>query len=368
MGYNCALRQQLDRIRKMPKQNVKIRTMIRNKVTGIAEEKVAQLDGSRNNPVMAAAIRKGRAMLYYLRQAANRIRSLMFPPHHDPRELTAPLRYDRRWEPRGERKPTFPGLISQACTQAQMESVECRELAITLDRRALMHRKQWEWCFIVQALLERGMLRPGRRGLGFGVGTEPITAYIAAQGCEIVATDLPEESEEVGYWTNEQQHASQLKDLNDRGLCDPDLFAERVTFRPVDMRAIPDDLRGFDFTWSSCAMEHLGSIEVGLEFFKEQLACLRPGGIGVHTTEYNVSSNDATVDSGPIVVLRRRDIESLVADLRSQGHKIDVTFALGRGKHDRRVELPPFTEPHLKLEVGGFAITSFGLIVEKCEA
>ncbi len=323
------------------------------------------LERSEAGRLALAVLRKGRAPLRHLGAAANHVRRRFFPPRPQPKRAPAPLQYDKGWEPKHERKPTFPGLISQACTQAQMESPECRQLAAALDRRALMHRKQWEWCFIVQALLERGMLRPGRRGLGFGVGTEPITAYIAARGCEIVATDLPGESEDAGYWTNEQQHASQLKDLNARGLCDPDLFAERVIFRPVDMRAIPDDLRDFDFTWSSCAMEHLGSIEAGLDFFKEHLACLRPGGVGIHTTEYNASSNDATLDNGPIVVLRRRDIEGLADELRSQGHKIDVTFALGRGKHDRHVEPPPFTEPHLKLEVGGFAITSFGLIVEK---
>jgi hypothetical protein len=32
------------------------------------------------------------------------------------------------------------------------------------------HRKVWEWCAIAQALEERDMLRPGRRGCGFAVG------------------------------------------------------------------------------------------------------------------------------------------------------------------------------------------------------
>ena len=37
-------------------------------------------------------------------------------------------------------------------------------------------------------------------------------------------------------------------------------------YREVDMRAIPTDLRGFDFAWSSCALEHLGSLGAGMAF------------------------------------------------------------------------------------------------------
>ena len=53
-----------------------------------------------------------------------------------------------------------------------------------------LHRKIWEFCFIAQALDERGMLARGRRGLGFAVGTEPLPAMFASRGCAIVATDL----------------------------------------------------------------------------------------------------------------------------------------------------------------------------------
>src|SRR5690242_2501770 len=93
-----------------------------------------------------------------------------------------PVVYDPAWEPRGEPTPTFPQLRSQACTQAQLQTPEFKALATILDGRPLMHRKQWEWCFIVQALDEAGMLREGARGVGFGVGTEPIASYLAGKG------------------------------------------------------------------------------------------------------------------------------------------------------------------------------------------
>jgi len=302
-------------------------------------------------------------MLRAARTTADRVRARLRGPAEP--DAPRPLRYRRSWEPSRQRKPTFPGLISQACTQSQIESPAFQALAVALDDRALMHRKQWEWCYIVQALAERGMLQEGKRGLGFGVGTEPITAYAAARGCEIVATDLPDEADGSAHWVTGEQHASRLEDCNDRGLCDPEVFRRRVSFRPVDMRAIPEDLSGFDFTWSSCAMEHLGSIDATLRFFEEQIARLNAGGVGVHTTEFNVSSNDETIAEGPTVVLRRLDIEHLVERTVAAGHEMEVTFALGRGRHDRHVDRPPFTNSHLKVELDGFVITSFGLIVTK---
>ena len=36
-----------------------------------------------------------------------------------------------------------------------------------------------------------------------------------------------------------------------------------------------------------------------------------PGGVGVHTTEYNLSSNERTVEQGPTVLYRRRDLDTI---------------------------------------------------------
>ncbi len=79
------------------------------------------------------------------------------------------------------------------------------------------------------------------------------------------------------------------------------------------MNDIPGDLEGFDFNWSSCSFEHLGSIEKGINFLMNQLKTLKPGGWAVHTTEFNVSSDDKTIESGDTVVYRKKDIEKAVA-------------------------------------------------------
>ncbi|TAN25331.1 MAG: SAM-dependent methyltransferase [Actinomycetota bacterium] len=209
------------------------------------------------------------------------------------------------------------------------------------------------------------MLRPQAKGLGFGVGKEPLVSLFASLGCTIVATDQSFDSAQSAGWSQSNQFAGELKALNEKGLCDPALFEELVTFRTVDMRAIPQDLSGFDFTWSSCAFEHLGSISEGLKFVLDQMKCLRVGGIAVHTTEFNVSSNSDTITTGPTVLFRRRDIEDLARHLRHQGNLINLDFTLGATEADLHVDSPPWSGTHLRLKHDGYTITSFGLVIQK---
>jgi SAM-dependent methyltransferase len=267
-------------------------------------------------------------------------------------------------------------LGSQLCTYDSLMSPEllawADELRPAWEHTApagaitMTHRKFWEWVFLARALEERGMLQPGRRGLGFGVGQEPLVAAFAARGCEIVATDLDPGRAAAAGWVESEQHATGLADLNRYGLCDPDGFAERVTLRVVDMTDIPADLRGFDFTWSLCAFEHLGSLDAGLRFVLESMRCVRPGGVAAHTTEFNLSSDDQTVTEGPTVLYRRRDITSLVQWLRQGGHQVEpLDLTVGDSPADRHVDVPPFTSTHLRVQVGGFTATSLALVVRR---
>ena len=133
------------------------------------------------------------------------------------------------------------------------------------------------------------------------------------------------------------------------------------------MNAISEDLTGFDFVWSSCAFEHLGSIERGLAFVTRAMRCLKPGGIAVHTTEFNLSSNGPTVESRDLSVFRRQDIERLVRELEAAGHRVwPLNLNPGNGPVDRYVDVPPYrSEPHLKLRLDRFVITSIGLAIER---
>ncbi len=274
--------------------------------------------------------------------------------------------YQRRWGRTDQPEPSFDEPISQACTAWQFESPAFAAWASAIHHDVWPHRKLWEYCYILQCLEVYGALRAGAVGLGFGVGVEPIPSLLATRGCRVLATDLAMQAGSSVEWLNSGQHVRESRDLNRWGICDAATFAERVEYRDVDMRSIPAELRNFDFTWSSCAMEHLGSIDAAIDFFLAQFECLRPGGVAVHTTEYNVSSNARTVTGGSDVLLRRGDLEALVARTSAAGHDIRIVFATGTAPHDRRIDYLPYDEKvHLKVYYEGFVTTSFGLLAVK---
>lgn len=259
-------------------------------------------------------------------------------------------------------------LRSCLCVKEQLESPAFRYWASALKEDFRLHRKLWEFCYILQSLYERGMLTEGKRGLGFAVGEEPLPSLMAQMGCEILASDLDSSDERAGVWAETAQLASTLEGLNERQLCEDSLFRERVSFQPIDMNKIPDDIQGFDFTWSSCSFEHCGSIGLGKRFLREQMKCLKPGGVAVHTTEYNLSSLEETIDEGTTVVYRRQDIESMIRDLQSEGHEVEpLQLFTGRSKEDSQIDLFPYSEnPHLKLHLfDRYVSTSVGLIIRK---
>jgi len=253
------------------------------------------------------------------------------------------------------------------CTEAQLRAPAHAAWCRRFGEVPRLHRKQWEFSYICRALDAHGMLIRGRRGLGFGVGGEPLPALFASLGTTVVATDQATDQARAAGWTRDGQHASGLAAMQRPALCAPDAFAAAVAFRTVDMNAIPVDLRGFDFLWSACALEHLGSLDHAQRFVLAAMDCLVPGGIAVHTTEFTLSSDDATIERGATVLLRRRDIIGLVKRLAADGHQVaPIDWSPGDGVLDRFVDLPPFHHaPHVKLAIAGHTCTSIGLIIRK---
>ena len=274
-----------------------------------------------------------------------------------------------------DRRPEGKDLVSQVCRHATLSSQTFRRWLERLQQPWQAHRKNWELAYICQTLDERGMLRPGMRGLGFAVGAEKLPSVFAAAGCRITATDLASHDDRSRHWAASGQWVGELEGLNAAGLCPPHEFRALVGYRPVDMNAIPADLRDYDFTWSTCSFEHCGSLDLGLQFLERQLECLRPGGIAVHTTEFNLSSNHDTLRSGPCVIYRLRDIESICHRLVRQGHHVEpIDPDPGETELDRFVDPPPYGQSasrpqgmvkHLRLNLAGFATTSIGLIIRK---
>ncbi|MBU3574764.1 hypothetical protein ICN43_02870 [Polynucleobacter sp. UK-Mo-2m-Kol15] len=123
----------------------------------------------------------------------------------------------------------------------------------------------------------------------------------------------------------------------------------------------------YDFVWSACALEHLGSLQHGAEFIKNSLKYLKPGGVAVRTTEFNLSSNDATLESPSCSIYREKDITQLVQELEQEGYDVKpLDLNTGGSSVDNYIDTPPYGfSPHLKLELASFVVTSIGLIISK---
>ena len=263
-------------------------------------------------------------------------------------------------------RPSLTSPVSQMCTQAQFEEAVYERWRLEMGLHFSYHRKHWEFAYILQALSELGMLEAGRHGLGFGVGREPLAAVMANKGVSVLATDMPLAQAKGTGWISTAQHARRLEDLNWNGLCPVERFRRHVTFREIDMRALPGNLGAFDFVWSACALEHLGSIENGIKFILESLKFLRPGGVAVHTTEYNLMSDTRTVDNDATVLFRRRDFTALADRVTEMGYAIALNFTEGSQFADKFVDVPPYRDcPHLAILLNGFVTTSFGLIISR---
>ena len=275
--------------------------------------------------------------------------------------------------------PRHVGLNWKASVQADMESDWVAHWCGQIRSPLIYHRKIWEFAYVLQALYENGLLRPGSKGLGFGCGEEPLPSYLASLGLSLTVTDLPAEDAQARGWVDTNQHAANLDKAYRSEFLDRESFDRRVSLREVDMNAIPADLRGYDFCWSVCALEHLGSLSNGLDFIEQSLRTLRPGGLAVHTTEYNIDPSGPTVDNWPTVLFQRKHMEALAERLRAGGHHVaGLDFDMGNGPMDRFIDLPPWGHDmsaplaelygngvHLKVGLDGFACTCFGLVVRK---
>ncbi|MGD0965095.1 MAG: hypothetical protein ABSA57_14480 [Candidatus Acidiferrales bacterium] len=271
--------------------------------------------------------------------------------------------------------PTFHQLKAKACTEDDMRSQWVAFWTRELRMPVTYHRKCWELSYVPQILYSEGKLHEGSRGLGFACGEEPLPSLFAKYGVEVLATDLEPTRAEAQGWVKTNQHLSSFAKLRRRDICSDESRLAKIEGRYVDMNAIPNDLHGkFDFCWSICSLEHLGSIANGLSFIENSLLTLKPGGISVHTTEFNIHDGD-TVDNWPTVLFQKRNLIELAERLKARGFGVyDFDFDTGQGILDGFVDLPPYFEPqyplqnshaHLKLSIDGFVCTSFGFIVKK---
>src|SRR5579863_176720 len=209
--------------------------------------------------------------------------------------------------------PSLAQPCSQLCTAEQFAEPLFLQWCEAIRIRPVKHRKHWEFAWVLAAIKAAGLLQPGRRGVGFGVGREPLVSVMAALGLQVTATDISAALPEAATWVEAQQHAADLVDLHHAHLIGDAQFAGQVSFRQVDMRSIPPDLRDFDFCWSLAVLPVLGSIDAAISAVEQSLKTLRPGGLAVHTLELNIESDIGTLQLPTLSLFRKCDIEILAA-------------------------------------------------------
>jgi len=269
----------------------------------------------------------------------------------------------------------------------RVRAVDFREEWLTLAAAQLCHpqpppthRKLWEHAVVLHVYRTLQAVRqlPVRpRVLGFGVGQEPLPSWFAAHGASVLATDKAADTSNPG-WAATGQHAASVADLPRLSYVSPEEMAAAVTFVEVDMASLPLGLIGsplrnsFDLIWSCGSFEHIGGLEASLAFFARAMAALRPGGVAVHTTEYEYAypPDLPPLDTPDLVLFRDEHLADLSARLMAQGDTLlPLDVAPGDEPADLYVDRPPYThDPHLCVEVCGDRLTtSIALIAVRGE-
>lgn len=301
--------------------------------------------------------------------------------YHLAREIRKTIPYDTSTSP--IRIP----LESKTCTQEDAESQWFYYWCGQLHIPPIYHRKIWEFAYVLQSLRDTDMLLPGKKAIVFACGEEPLPSYLASLGIEVLVTDLhPEKSVGMG-WKEASQYTNSLENVFYPDLVSRAVFEKKVSLQYVDMNDIPESLQGqFDFCWSICSLEHLGSIADGLKFIENSLNVLVPGGVAVHTTEFNYTNDQEAPDNCPCVLFQKKHLEDVANLLTQSGHTVaPLNFNLGKKILDKFIDLPPYSNgqgellrkywtrnddelnhmAHLRLNIDGFASTSFGTTVIK---
>lgn len=258
--------------------------------------------------------------------------------------------------------PNLNRVTCQTCTANQFNEDHYIRFLSEIRQEHKYHRKQWEFIYILRVLEQFGLLSKGKTGLGFGCGKEPLASVMAKYELDITVTDIPPLELSDSHWGSQS-----VLDLFYEGICEQPQYLNHVAFRQVDMNNIPDNLGKYDFIWSCCALEHLGSIKSGFDFILNSTKCLKPGGIAVHTTEINISDDTNTLESPGISLFRRKDIIDLQNLLfEKKCSTLPMNFYMGNLPQDQHIDLPPYEQNiHLKLLLNDYVITSFGIVLQK---
>jgi hypothetical protein len=257
----------------------------------------------------------------------------------------------------------LPGVLKQS----HFYSKTFQDFVKDIKEEPKFHGKLWQFYAInhfINANFYNSSIK-NKLGIGFGVGKEPMPAFFASRGAKICATDFFENKNT--NWASTSQMSSNLQDLNDRGICDPDTFEKLVSLSSANMNYLENtDLPAADFIWSTCALGHIGGYQNGLNFIQNSLSLLKPGGIAVHTTELDIGAEKKVLESVDLNLYKQADLELTLAKIQQSGFTVPThSFTLGIGGVEKFEDFPPYSNWHLRLNVLGHTVLPVVLVIKK---
>jgi SAM-dependent methyltransferase len=256
-------------------------------------------------------------------------------------------------------QPSFGEPTSQFVTSSQFDEARFHEMLEWFGWGFGRNRKLWEYLYILNVLDRHGL--DGARLLGFGCGRELIPGLITTRGAYVVATDFAEEADRNDFaWASRG-----LDELFPDHLVARGARRDMAEFRHVDMNDIPTELRDFDALWSCGSLEHIGGLGRGIDFILNAMDCLKPGGVAVHTTEFNVSPGAGTYESPSLSLYRDVHIHDAIDRLIRAGHRVHMNWTRGETPEDKHVDRYQSYDLSIVADVCGYEATSVGLIIQK---
>jgi hypothetical protein len=211
--------------------------------------------------------------------------------------------------------PTLADPVTQVATAQQLREAVAGGWISRLRPQGKSGPEHWRKVYTLQVLRRYGMLEKGARGLGFERSAGGIPAALAAFGAKVVANFPTRPGKQLNP-------AALQRDLADRAPCSKKVFDENVAVRISSWRRIPNDLVNFDFLWSTRVNEVLYSVAAAAQFVEDAMACLRPGGLAVHTFSYDLAPSGRAIPSTERVMMQQGDIERIALLLVSRGHEV----------------------------------------------
>ncbi|UCF95287.1 MAG: methyltransferase domain-containing protein [Desulfobacterales bacterium] len=223
-----------------------------------------------------------------------------------------------------------------------------------------MHRKAFEWVQAIYGLNVLGKIRDDVTALGVGTGHECIVYWLAKKLRRVVATDLF-----AGEWTFKGSREGDPSVLNHPEKYQPFPYPkERLTFWPMDGRALALKNGSFDVVFSLSSLEHFGDKKSAALAMQEMARVLKPGGIAVIATEYILNQTEHAE------FFNERDLLEHVVKSTEMKLIQNISFDVPRILLERPLDSSSeiYKTPHMSLKAGEVVWTSIILFFEKAES